>query len=69
MYDGTWSSGPVPDELADFEVMREMHWSWAELQATPPYIRRFCWDFTLARRKAENDAAERERGRAGAGGT
>ena len=44
--------------------MREMHWSWDELQATPPYVRRFCWDFILARRNAENEANERaERGR------
>ena len=59
MYDGTWSSGPVPQELEDFEVMHEMHWTWAELQATPLYVRRFAWDFTLARRQAENDAAEK----------
>jgi hypothetical protein len=67
VYEGTWSSGPVPAELEDFELMREMHWSWAELQAAPVYVRRFCWDFTLARRGAENAAAEREKGRAGGG--
>lgn len=69
VYEGTWSSGPVPAELEDFEVMREMHWSWDELQSTPVYVRRYCWDFTLARRSAEKDALDRERGRgAGAGG-
>ncbi len=67
MYEGTWSSGPVPDELADYEVMREMHWSWDQLQATPTYVRRYCWDFTLARRSAEQAAAERTRGSAGGG--
>lgn len=65
MYEGTWSSGPVPGELADFEVMREMHWSWDQLQATPEYVRRYCWDFTLARRAAEQASADRAKGAGG----
>lgn len=34
-----WSSGALPAEASDFRLMREMHWSWAELQATPTYVR------------------------------
>jgi len=59
VYDGTWSSGPPPDELVDFEVMREMGWTWGELQRTPFYVRRFTWDLILTRRQAEHDAQER----------
>jgi hypothetical protein len=54
-------------ELEDYELMREMRWSWEQLQATPLYVRRFCWDFTLARRNAEKAAAEREKGRSSGG--
>lgn len=59
MYEGTWSSGPPPDELIDFEVMREMGWTWQELQDTPWYVRRYTWDLLAARRQAEHDANER----------
>lgn len=59
MYDGTWASGPWPMELVDFETMREMHWSWADLQDTPAYVRRYCADFIQLRNKAEADANER----------
>lgn len=64
IYAGTWSSGPPPDELVDFELMREMGWTFAELQATPVYVRRYCWDLMVARREAENDAIEREQAKA-----
>lgn len=33
--------------------MREMGWSWPELQQAPPYVRRFCTDFMVIRRQAE----------------
>lgn len=59
MYEGTWSSGPVPEELVDFEVMREMGWSFSELQDTPWYVRRFTWDLLMARREAEAAANEK----------
>ncbi len=49
----------MPEELTDFEVMREMHWSWETLQRTPSYVRRYAQDFTFARREAENSANER----------
>lgn len=66
IYDGTWSSGPPPDEVVDFEVMREMGWSWRELQATPWYVRRYVWDLMGIRRQAEQDAQERANRRADA---
>lgn len=59
VYDGTWASGPLPQEMQDFELMREMHWSWEALQATPHYVRRFTWDLILTRRAAEKAANEK----------
>jgi hypothetical protein len=34
-------------------------WSWADLEATPPYVRRVCWDLLIARREAERTANNR----------
>jgi hypothetical protein len=45
--------------LIDFEVMREMGWTWHQLQATPWYVRRFTWDLICARRAAESERRER----------
>lgn len=59
IYEGTWSSGEIPAQLVDFELMREMRWSWTELQDTPAYVRRYCWDLMQARKTAENDANEK----------
>lgn len=42
-----------------------MGWSWPELQATPVYVRRFCWDLLNIRREAEKDAIEQARRKAG----
>jgi hypothetical protein len=67
VYEGTWSSGPPPDEVIDFEVMREMGWTWTELQDTPWYVRRFTWDLICARRQAEKAAHERSMEGAGHG--
>jgi len=67
VYDGTWSSGPAPQELEDFELMREMHWTWRDLQECPAYVRRFCWDLTLARRDAERAAHEKAQRKPGRG--
>jgi hypothetical protein len=39
--------------------MREMHWSWEDLQGTPPYVKRFCNDLTAIRRRIHAEAAER----------
>jgi hypothetical protein len=59
IYDDTWSSGPPPDELVDFELMSAMGWTWQELQDTPLYVRRYAWDLLLTRRQAEKNAQER----------
>lgn len=60
IYEGTWASGPPPMELADFELMYHMHWSWGELESTPPYVKRYTWDLLQARLTAEREATERE---------
>ena len=60
IYDGTWSSGPPPDELVDFELMQEFGWTWQQLQDTPAYVRSFTWDFLAAKRAAQNAAAKRQ---------
>lgn len=39
--------------------MREMGWSFDQLQSTPMYVRRYCWDLMIARREAEHEATER----------
>lgn len=61
IYEGTWGSGAPPQELVDFELMRQdgMGWSWQELQSTPRYVVRYCWDLLQARRQAEQDVNER----------
>jgi hypothetical protein len=41
--------------------MRYMGWSWPELDATPEYVRRFCWDLMQMRLEAEQDAEDRAR--------
>lgn len=40
--------------------MREMGWSFAELQQTPPYVIRYCTDLMFIRREAEAEQAERQ---------
>lgn len=42
--------------------MREMGWSFQELQATPVYVRRYCADFMVIRRAAEARARSHSRG-------
>lgn len=37
-----------------------MGWTWAELQDTPWYVRRFTWDLICARRRAENERNDPE---------
>jgi hypothetical protein len=49
--------------LVDYDLMHEMKWSWDELQATPLYVRRYCWDIMQVARRVEQDRldqAERE---------
>jgi hypothetical protein len=42
--------------------MRVYGWSWAEYEATPPYVRRVLWDMHVARREAQQAAEERANG-------
>lgn len=40
-----------------------MGWSWTELDATPQYVRQFCWDFLRRQRAAaisRSEKAQRE---------
>jgi hypothetical protein len=46
--------------------MRYMRWSWRELQETPEYVRRFCWDLMQSRQAAEAAAYEKSRTTTGA---
>lgn len=39
--------------------MREMRWTWAELQGTPIEVRTFTWDFIRMQRAAEAERAEK----------
>lgn len=58
-YDATWSgNAPLPGELVDYELMREMGWSWPELDATPVYVRRYCLDLMNIRRRNEAQRAK-----------
>lgn len=64
MFDGTWQgSEPLPAELRDFILCHPdgMGWSWADLRATPAYVRRFCWDILAIRLRVQADNAERSR--------
>jgi hypothetical protein len=63
IYDGTWSSGPPPDEVEDFELMHEFGWTWQELQATPHYVRRFTWDLLCLKRQAQAAQAKKAQAR------
>lgn len=57
--EGTWRSGAPPPEFVDFFLMFEMGWSWRELQVTPPYVRRYCFDFRQAIMTHEAEQAEK----------
>jgi hypothetical protein len=39
-----------------FELMREMHWTWLDYEATPLFVRQFCWDFIMRKRRIERNA-------------
>lgn len=55
VFDGTWASGQLPEELRDYLLMKYMRWSWEQLEATPLYVRRFTWDLMQAEITAQND--------------
>jgi hypothetical protein len=49
----------MPPEVLHFELMREMGWSFAQLQETPAYVVRYCSDLMLIRRDAEAEHARK----------
>jgi alpha-amylase/alpha-mannosidase (GH57 family) len=60
--DGTWASGPWPEEMVVADVLLETGWTWQAWCATPAYIQRVVVDFIQARRVAErNEADDRQR--------
>lgn len=59
IYAETWGSGPGPVEVEWVELMLAFKWTWAELEATPSYVRQVCGDLLTRRRQAERDANER----------
>lgn len=44
-----------------------MGWSWSDLQDTPMYVRRYCWDLLQIKRQAELDAIKKAKKRQGRG--
>lgn len=63
VYNGTWGGETCPQEIVDFELCREMHLSWQELQETPFYVQRVWWDCIMAKREAENEQERRSNSR------
>lgn len=68
IFDGTWGSQSVPGEVIDAILMAEFHWSWADLRATPSYVRRVCMDYLQTKFAAEADQVDRTRRHQPAGG-
>lgn len=44
--------------------MKRMHWSWADLQATPSYVRRYCLDTLGMLAEHEKQESERQKAKA-----
>lgn len=51
----------MPAEIRDFELMggADIAWSWREYQETPLYVRRFCWDLMVIKRRCLAERANR----------
>jgi hypothetical protein len=49
--------------MVDFMLMdpEGMGWSWQELEATPPYVRRYCLDILGIRNRVRAERRARER--------
>lgn len=43
-----------------FELMLEMHWTWRDYEETPLFVRQFCWDFIMRRRRIQRSQQERQ---------
>lgn len=61
--EGNWASGAPPEEFIDFQLMREMRWTYQELQDTPMHVRQYAWDY-LTRERAVADAQAKKAARA-----
>lgn len=64
IFDGTWASGPAPEEFVLARVLDRTKWSWPEWEATPPYIQRVMADYFAAKDAAEADHYERQQSQA-----
>lgn len=51
----------MPLEVLHYELMREMGWSWDDLERAPEYVVRYCSDLMFIRRQAEADEVEKQR--------
>jgi hypothetical protein len=61
IFEGTWSSGEPPAAFIDFQVMREMHWTFRELQETPIEVRTYAWDAIRKERAAQHAQIEKQK--------
>lgn len=43
----------------------DIRFSWQDLQDTPAYVQRFCWDLLAIKRRCMNERAERANQRSG----
>lgn len=57
--DGTWASGPWPEEIVIVDVLLETRWSWTDWCTTPAYIQQVVIDVIQARRAQEQAEGER----------
>ncbi len=64
VYDGTWGSGPVPDEVIIADILLETGWTWDAWLATPRWIQQTVSDTIRARREREAREAEDQERRA-----
>ena len=58
--DGTWGSGPWPQEVLIADMLLETGWTWSQWDETPPYWQRVIIDYVSARRRAEKAEHDRQ---------
>lgn len=66
IFEGTWASGPWPDEVIIADVLLETGWTWTAWCETPPYIRTVVVDLINTRRKAQQAENDRQQAEADA---
>jgi hypothetical protein len=57
VFDGTWASGPLPEEIQDYLLAKHMRLSWRDVIDMPDYVRRVWWDLMQAELGAQAEAA------------